>query len=55
MPPQEETTWWRRRYNSSLLLLLLALALLVWGILRDEPPETRQNASFLCLECIGIG
>jgi len=38
-----------------LLLLALAALLLAAGVYLQEHQETAENASYLCLDCIGIG
>ncbi|MCK4329549.1 hypothetical protein KAX02_06870 [candidate division WOR-3 bacterium] len=35
-------------------LLILFISLIFWGVRRGEFGETLQNASILCLSCIGI-
>lgn len=37
------------------LLLALAALLLAAGVYLQEHQETAENASYLCLDCIGIG
>ena len=38
-----------------LILLALAALLLAAGVYLQEHRETAENASYLCLDCIGIG
>ncbi|MCX6349868.1 MAG: hypothetical protein NTV79_10290 [Candidatus Aureabacteria bacterium] len=45
----------RRRTLLRLLLLALAALLLAAGVYLQEHKKTAENASYLCLDCIGIG
>ena len=44
-----------KRFHFRILLILLAVELIILGMLLGENRATRQKASYLCLECIGIG
>jgi len=47
--------FFQKKFHPVFLLLILAAALILWGIVLQENEETRRNAHYLCLDCIGIG
>lgn len=45
----------RKRYAMGTVILIAAVALIVCGVVRDEPATVLQKAVRICMECIGIG
>jgi hypothetical protein len=41
--------------NSKYFLLFVALALVIYGVTREEYLVVLKKAAYICLECIGIG
>ena len=44
-----------RRHIPAILLIVLAAALVVVGILMQQPDSVLHKAVRICMECIGLG